>query len=93
MAFRDNRWRHIPPRLPFWYRRHLESVIQDAKAKREANHFVADRQENVDQPERDDKPRRPYRRRHFPQQPRGAYLQILNELIEPSRTEREQHAP
>jgi hypothetical protein len=53
---RDNRWRHIPPRLPSWYREYLETMIQEAKAKRESNDFVADRQANVDQPERDDNP-------------------------------------
>jgi hypothetical protein len=58
-----NRWRHIPPRLPDWYRRHVDSMIQEAKAKRESNDFVADRQENVDLPGNDDDNRptwRPY---------------------------------
>jgi hypothetical protein len=40
---RDSRWRHIPKRLPSSYRQYLESVIRDAKAKRENNDFVADR--------------------------------------------------
>jgi hypothetical protein len=43
--------------------------------------FRNDYDERVDQPERDDKPRWPYKRRHITARPRGLYAQYLDELI------------
>jgi hypothetical protein len=62
-----------------------------------ASDFRTDRDWNppadLDDKPDDNKPNRwPYKRRTFPQQPRGAYLKILDELIERSRAEREQKA-
>jgi hypothetical protein len=52
--------------------------------------FRADRDLNRDEPERNDEPRRwPYKRRTFPQQPKGAYLKILDDLIAQNRSKRE----
>jgi hypothetical protein len=55
--------------------------------------FREDRDNNLDMPELDDKPKpsRWYgcRRRTFPQHPRGQYAKLLDEMIEQVRAKRE----
>jgi hypothetical protein len=52
--------------------------------------FREDYDFSFDAPDRDDKPRWPYRRRHFPKHPRGEYVKLLDEMIEQARAKREQ---
>jgi hypothetical protein len=51
--------------------------------------FRQDRDDNHDAPERDERPRWPYKRRHFPQHPRGQYAKLLDEMISRARAKRE----
>jgi hypothetical protein len=52
--------------------------------------FRDDRDNNLDMPEIDDKPRWPYRRRHFPApRPRGFYAEYSDQLITENRSKRE----
>jgi hypothetical protein len=58
--------------------------------------FREDRDNNLDMPELDDKPKpsRWYgcRRRTFPQHPRGQYAKLLDEMIEQARARRESNS-
>jgi hypothetical protein len=55
--------------------------------------FREDRDNNFDIPERDERPRWPYKRRTFPQHPRGEYVKLLDEMISQARAKREAQLP
>jgi hypothetical protein len=52
--------------------------------------FIDDYNERVDEPQRDDKTRWPFKRRHFPKHPTGLYRSYLDSLIQESHARREQ---